>query len=521
MREEKNNAVEKVEQVIENNLTDEQIRENKARQKLHQKEERQRKRATLSRNRERRRQEKIRQIKNERKERKEQRKRAREQGKGKNKGWIFAVVSLSVMTLILSGVLTYTFVVPTAEETTLETTYQRAFYDTVAEVENMDLNLSKTIATRDERAMQTYLVDLAINSELAESNIQELPLSDQNKFNTTKVINQVGDFAKYLNKKLINGESLTTSDKNSLRELYKMNLQLKNALAKMVDGVSEGFSFSSLDEDSRNNVIIDGLSELENLSVEYPQLIYDGPFSDGIDRIEIKGLSNEIISEERAKQVFLSVFASENPKNVSVLGKTQGRFECFNVSGQVNGDELFAQISMRDGKIIEFSYSGSCNDVNINREQATEIALDFLAKNKIYNMKDVWVNLSNNVYTINFAYEEGGVVVYSDLVKIRICAETGMVIGMEASSYYLNHMQRSIGTPTISKSTAKSKLSLDLEVKTCRLSLVPVGNSSEKLCYEFSGEMDGATYYVYIDANNGRQVQMFKVIESSKGTLLM
>jgi germination protein YpeB len=92
---------------------------------------------------------------------------------------------------------------------------------------------------------------------------------------------------------------------------------------------------------------------------------------------------------------------------------------------------------------------------------------------------------------------------------------------MEASSYYLNHTQRSIGTPTISRSTAKSKLSLDLNVKTCRLSLVPVGNSSEKLCYEFSGELDGATYYVYIDATTGRQVQMFKVIESSKGMLLM
>ena len=48
----------------------------------------------------------------------------------------------------------------------------------------------------------------------------------------------------------------------------------------------------------------------------------------------------------------------------------------------------------------------------------------------------VWINLSNNVYTINFASEVGGVIIYSDLVKVRVCAETEMIIGMEANSYY-------------------------------------------------------------------------------------
>ena len=60
-----------------------------------------------------------------------------------------------------------------------------------------------------------------------------------------------------------------------------------------------------------------------------------------------------------------------------------------------------------------------------------------------------------------------------------------------------------------------------MQIKGSRLAVVPVGSSSEKLCYEFFGEVDGQTYYVYIDAINGRQVQMFKVVESTEGTLLM
>ena len=35
------------------------------------------------------------------------------------------------------------------------------------------------------------------------------------------------------------------------------------------------------------------------------------------------------------------------------------------------------------------------------------------------------------------------------------------------------------------------------------------------------GQMDGETYYVYIDAVNGRQVEMFKVIESNEGEMLI
>jgi len=60
-----------------------------------------------------------------------------------------------------------------------------------------------------------------------------------------------------------------------------------------------------------------------------------------------------------------------------------------------------------------------------------------------------------------------------------------------------------------------------MEIKTSRLVVVPIGNSSEKLCYEFSGEIEESVYYVYIDAKTGRQVEMFKVIESTEGQLLI
>jgi germination protein YpeB len=175
----------------------------------------------------------------------------------------------------------------------------------------------------------------------------------------------------------------------------------------------------------------------------------------------------------------------------------------------------------KGGKLIMFAYAGDCMATNINEQQAVENGAKFLKTVGVENLKAVWINLTGNVYTINFAGEQNGVIIYGDLIKVRVCAQTNMVIGIEAKSYYTNHTERLIGKASLSERQAESKVFDQIEIETSRLALVPIGNSSEKLCYEFSGEFNGQTYYVYIDAVTGRQVEMFKVIKSTEGTLLM
>lgn len=454
----------------------------------------------------------------------ENRRRDRQRNKDRNKGyggWLAAVISLGIATLVLSSVLTFTFLMPSTEDNMLEAAYHKSFYDTVEQVDNIDLNLSKALATADSGAMQRYLVDTAINSELAENDIQQLPLQDESKHYTTKLINQIGDFTKYLNNKIINGESLSKSDYAALNGLYQANRTLKESLNKMMTTMGNDYAFSAMIDGGKSDMIIEGFSELQNLSVQYPELIYDGPFSDGLMNREIKGLNGAEVDQAYAREQFAKLFAEYNPKDIKSMGETTANIECFNVEGTINGDAALAQFSKKGGKLIMYSYAGSCNEVRCDREQATLVAEKFLTDLGIKDMKPVWINLSNNLYTINFAYEKGGVIVYSDLIKVRVCAETEMVIGFEASTYYTNHTDRVIDKPTLSEKQAKSKISENISVDSVRLAVVPIGTKSEKLCYEIAGEYDGSTYYVYIDAISGRQVEMFKVIESTEGTLLM
>ncbi|MBR0189085.1 MAG: germination protein YpeB, partial [Clostridia bacterium] len=246
-------------------------------------------------------------IKRERKRLKEERKsQSANTARGRG-GWLAAVISLGLSTLILASVLAYVTLAPANSDNRLETAYRKSFYDTVAQVNNMDLDLSKALATSDSGAIQTYLVDVAVNSELAENNLQQLPIKDENKFYTTKIVNQVGDYAKYLNKKLIRGEKLSSTDRENLKNLYKANLALKDALQAAMEGMNDDFNFADMG-DMGGNALLDNFNELQELSLEYPELIYDGPFSDGRDNREIKGLSGRKITEAEATDIFGAVF---------------------------------------------------------------------------------------------------------------------------------------------------------------------------------------------------------------------
>ncbi len=454
--------------------------------------------------------------KRELKAKERQKRRERNRGLG---GWVTAVVTLGIATLVLSSVLMYDFLMPTQSDQTLEASYQRSFYDTVEHVENMDLNLSKFFASKDNSAKQLYLVDTFVNAELAENDLGQLPLQDESKFYTTKLVNQVGDYTKYLNKKLVNGESLTDEEMASLMQLYEANKTLKNSLVEMMGEMGNDFSFATLNEEG--NVVTEKFNNLQNLSVNYPELIYDGPFSDGINDRVVKGLSGASINSNQAQDIFNERFAEYGLENVKIDGEASGYIECYNVSGEKDGELLFSQISKTGGKLIMFSYAGSCKEMNIDQADAIDNALKFIAQEGLENMSPVWVNFAHNVYTINFAVEKDGVIFYGDLIKVRVCAETGKVIGYEASSYYTNHTERVISKPSLTSEQAREKVSNNIEIDTVRLCLVPIGTSSEKLCYEFSGSYDGSIYYAYIDALNGKQLELFMVIEGSEGSLLM
>lgn len=462
--------------------------------------------------------------KNNRKQHKQTAKNNQKSQKQKNRtkgygGWLAAVISLGVAVLVLSSVLTMTVFMPTEIDTTLASAYEKSYYETVDYVNDMDIDMAKILASADKKSQQKYFNDLSVNSELAENGLNSLPIKDEFRYYTAKLINQIGDYSKYLSNKLIDGEEITSEEWKNFEMLYSANKDLQSAFAKINQAISGGYNFNSLLSGKESDAVLKNMNELQQLSANYPELIYDGPFSDGLTAKTPKGLSDKEISVDDAKQVLLKGFDGFITGEIKELGEVKSKFDCYNFSAVTVDGTLYAEVS-KSGELItaeEYSY---CNEPIYSAEDCIEFAQKFLEDIGLTNMEAVWCAEYEGQATINFVYEENGVLYYPDMVKLTVCQGNGQVTAFDAVSYYMNHTERSVGEAKISRSQAQKALKTDIEVLTTRLTLIPVGQK-EVLAYEFSGELGGDRYYIYIDANSCAQVEMFKVISSEQGETLM
>ena len=462
-----------------------------------------------------------RQEKEKRKERRKNQNRSRGIG-----GWITAVVTLGCAVLVLGSLLSLSIFTDYLEFNKVNTnsaSSQRSFYDFVGYVDNLETNMSKMIVSTDSQGQQKILSDIVVQSSLAEESLASLPIMDESKYLTSKFINQVGDYAKYLNNRLIYGGNLTEKDKENLLQLYNVNKNLKQTLSSLSAKINQNYDFSALSKNDANDIIVAQFNDIEKNSMEYPEMIYDGAFSDGVMGKKPKGLMGDKINELQAQEIFKSIFSSYGVEEVKIDGKTQnGEITCFNVLSKTkkNG-EVYAQISEIGGKLIMFNAYRDCTKNNTSTEQSVVIAQEFLTKIGLKDMTCVWSYSSGATGYLNFAYEQDGIIVYPDLVKIKVCKERGVVSGIDADNYYMNHELRQIETPKHTLEQAYDKVSEQIKVLSSSVAITPTGGGQERLSYEFIGETENGTFYIYLDANTLKQTDIFKVVETEQGRLLI
>ena len=131
-------------------------------------------------------------------------------------------------------------------------------------------------------------------------------------------------------------------------------------------------------------------------------------------------------------------------------------------------------------------------------------------------MEPTFFQVYEGVAVISFAAAQGETLLYPDLIKVQLRMDTAQVVGVEARNYLMNHTARGLLTPVLSQEEAREKVGPRLNVESVRLCLIPT-DAGERLCYEFKGDYQGRTYLAYINALDGRQEQLFKVVETETG----
>lgn len=436
-------------------------------------------------------------------------------------GWITAVVSLSVMVLALGAVVTVGYFNLQNVRSNVSKCYTGSFYELMSFVDNMDTNLSKARVANGRYEQQKLLTNVVVESELCENCLESFPVSVEKTENLTSFINRVSDYSRSLLNKLAKGGKLSEEEGEVIQYMYETTNALKNKLNETVNSLDSKEINKILD--GHSEVFDKGFAAMENDTIQMPKMIYDGPFAQSANSGDVKLIAKMgEISEKEAKEKIAAIFEKHDMKEIDMTGETKLRnIELYNFEMKDNAGRMFsAQMTKKGGVLAMFDSYEKCEAHNFDVEACVEIAENFLEKAGFDDMQEVWISEAGTECTINFAYEQNGVVCYSDLVKVKVCEEKGAVIGLEANSYIRSHTERKLPAAKLSMKEARAKLKNGFEAETERLCLIPVDNT-ETLAYEFSGEYGGSTYYVYIDAVNGSECELFTVVGSNQGRALM
>jgi len=440
----------------------------------------------------------------------------------KKRRYIIPIAGLSVALALVTGLFIWYALYTMKTDNILEGYYQKSFADVSNYADNLDMSLSKLAATKDSQEQQKLLNKIAVQTALLEVNIAQMPANIEQMQRTAKFINQVGDYCKMLSEKLANGEKLNQKELDTINE-FKRHCASVNHEFKSFANTSGTMNFRRLSKRDKGFTgdIAGSLKNLEELTSKIPVLIYDGPFSEGVDEIQPKFLNFEMIEIKAATQKTIELFPDF--LDIAYSGDSNAkRIELYNFSAKTKDNEhSYIQLSKKGGKLIMFTTETTAAGIKVNKEKCLENAAAFLQKTEIPDMKPVWECVNGNIMTISFASVQNNVIIYPDMVKIKMSMADGSVKGFEAMQYYANHTEREIPESQKTALECRQNVSDNILIENERLVIIPKGNHSERLAYEFSGTFDGDTYYVYIDARTGRQVNILKVIKTAEGTLLM
>ena len=433
-------------------------------------------------------------------------------------GLSLAVAILSATTLGLGVAYGVTQDKVDAYGTQLESVYQKNYYELVDNVNNADMEMSKLLNATNSAYQKKMLTEIASASKNMQNNIALLPLTGEDVLESVRFVNQLSGYTTILEEKLANGEDLTEEDLAMLQELHIALISMKDNLNDISMNMRDGYSILTASNEMNGdlNVFTVDFNKIKANDVDYPTMIYDGPFSDSVVNKKIKGLNGQEVTSEDAGAVLGKVF--KDISSYTYNGKTEGKFETYNFDAMTSDNqELYAQVTIQGGHLLTVSGQNISDVKNFDMATGEKIALEFAKANGVENPEIVWSEELNNQAYFNITPKENGVILYPDLVKVKVDLEYGNVIGYDAISYYTNHTDRNLG----SASDVTVSLPSGFTVITKRLVLAPLDYNREVLCYEYQCEKEGITYYFYFNAKTGEEENILKVVETTDSSKLM
>lgn len=396
-----------------------------------------------------------------------------------------------------------------ALENSLSMERQRELTDVARAMADIEINLQKLLIASGASQSAQLLGETALLAQHVQSGISRLPMSAETAVDAMKFAGQMGDYVMTLAAQVSDGGMLSSTDEAQLEGLLEacqgLNAHLSDMRAMEVqnDGMQRPV-------DPWPNA-----QQLEETGIDYPSLIYDGPFSDGHADGNAKGLTGERVTREQAR-LLAARFAGTQAEQVTDAADSGGQFEAFGFLAKTQEGAVSVQVTGQGGHLLWMMPEDAAFEAKLSQEECLSAAKTYLVDMGFGDMERCFVQEYDGMVVANFAALQEDVLLYPDQVKLQISMASGRVVGAECSQYLVNHHQRENLLPSVSLEQAKLTLSSRLAVQGGRLCVIPT-DTGDTLCWEFQGTFSGETYYAYVDAHTGEAVEILRIARTQHG----
>ncbi len=435
--------------------------------------------------------------------------------KGQKRGALLTAMIVLVAVLLLLGTFQNNRVKALTHQ--VNAAYEKSLYEAVALMNGIQLNLEKLLVSSSGNGHEEQLLaTIGQQSEGAQSNLSGVPLSPELLTGAMKFVNQMGDYAKTLGMQLADGGKLGEQDTRQLISMHdacvELNLGLFDILGQYERGelafdVPDNLQATAKDVSTRTEPMVD-----------YPVLLYDGPFSDA-NRGSV-ALSGDPVDQHAAMQALVDFVGADRVKKASFTGESTIMDKCYEYELDTTDGLLTCGVTQRGAHVLYILPEQGVPEIKLTQGECIDRALQFL-KSRGYGELEVsyWRQL-DGLLTVNYAAAQDGVLMYPDLVKVQISMQSGMVVGLDASSYLKNHRTRYLAEPQFTSEMALDSLGAVLTPDRIRQCVIPLDSGRESQCWEVTAHMEGGNrYLVYKDVITGEERQILRVMVEDDGVL--
>ncbi|HCC07576.1 MAG TPA: germination protein YpeB [Clostridiales bacterium] len=448
-----------------------------------------------------------------------------------------------VIIAVMIGIGVYIYKEKANYETYLQNTFQNSFYEGAKYIDDVDNLLAKINVTNKPNQRVKIFTDLYREAASAQTNMGRLPYNQETMSTVLKFLTQLSDFSYAMLIKSADNQDLTKEEVKQINDLSKYATVLSTKMAQIKQDVSDGnrINWGEIQKEGEQTMNMKGsastkavagsISGVKKDFQNYPTLIYDGPFSDHIQKMEPEFLKDkayikkdealkiakDFIGQDKISKIDMTFVTDTKQKYVIPVYRFAAKMK--NDTNKERDYSVILDITQQGGKPLWMLNYNEIPQTNkeLKLEDLSAKTKDFLNNKGYPNMEVNYYEIVDGAVVFNFAYEQDGVTIYSDLIKVKVSLVDGDVVGFESQGYAMTHKERELPIPKITAEQAKKEVSNTFKIERVKLTLIPLNSKREVLCYELKGKNGEKDFLVYVNALTGKHENILEVIKNENG----